>query len=174
MFENIPCVKNHRGFRFFRINAIKGNDGKWRESPCGRIVNFNHFPEFRPMHGGEGDTLIWDAHLNKIYIDKGGQNIYILKLIVHLNMLVLQGTRSIMPFVSDKKRSLATGVLDLKMVMNALMLAIASMENASVTKDFRATCVRYHVNIYMKLDALHFFDYEHFISTTGRWNSQLF
>ena len=35
----------------------------------GRRIFFDHFPEFQPLHGGEGDTLIWDALENRLFID---------------------------------------------------------------------------------------------------------
>ena len=55
--------------RFFRVNAIKDNRGVWREHPSGQRVEFHHYPEFDPLHGSAGDTLIWDAFLNRLYID---------------------------------------------------------------------------------------------------------
>ena len=32
-------------------------------------MSFAHFPEFRPHHGGPGDTLVWDALQNDLYIE---------------------------------------------------------------------------------------------------------
>ena len=54
--------------RFFRINAIKDDMGIWREHPSGKRVSFSHYPEFNPLHGGEGDTLVWDAFLNRLFV----------------------------------------------------------------------------------------------------------
>ena len=54
--------------RFFRVNAIKDNQGVWREYPSGNRVLFHHFPEFDQKHGGHGDTLVWDAFLNRLFI----------------------------------------------------------------------------------------------------------
>ena len=54
--------------RFFRVNAIKDDMGVWREHPSGKRVSFSHYPEFNPLHGGEGDTLVWDAFLNRIFV----------------------------------------------------------------------------------------------------------
>ena len=34
----------------------------------GNRVLFHHFPEFKPHHGGFGDTLVWDAFLNRLFI----------------------------------------------------------------------------------------------------------
>ena len=55
--------------RFFRVNAMKDDHGEWREYPSGRRVSFSHFPEFHELHGSAGDTLIWDALENRLYID---------------------------------------------------------------------------------------------------------
>jgi len=54
--------------RNFRVNAIKDNRGVWREYPTGNRVLFHHFPEFKTHHGGFGDTLVWDAFLNRLFI----------------------------------------------------------------------------------------------------------
>lgn len=54
--------------RFFRVNAIKDNQGVWREYPSGNRVLFHHFPDFDQKHGGHGDTLVWDAFLNRLFI----------------------------------------------------------------------------------------------------------
>ena len=54
--------------RFFRVNAIKDDMGVWREHPSGKRVSFSHYPEFNPLHGGEGDTLVWDAFLNRLFV----------------------------------------------------------------------------------------------------------
>ena len=50
---------------------MKDEQGLWREYPSGRRISFHHFPEFRELHGGEGDTLIFDALENRLYIDDG-------------------------------------------------------------------------------------------------------
>merc|ERR1712156_507109 len=66
-----PAMKNSDHFckRYYRVNGMKDEQGLWREYPSGRRISFHHFPEFRPLHGGEGDTLIFDALENRLYID---------------------------------------------------------------------------------------------------------
>jgi hypothetical protein len=54
---------------YFRVNAIKDHHGVWREYPSGSPILFHHYPDFKPNHGRSGDTLIWDAHQNRLYID---------------------------------------------------------------------------------------------------------
>ena len=34
----------------------------------GKRVQFHHYPEFKPLHGAFGDTLIWDAFENRLFI----------------------------------------------------------------------------------------------------------
>lgn len=76
----LRCMRNRYGqamssneddfcHRYFRVNGIKSEDGYWREYPSGRRVSFTHFPEFHELHGGVGDTLVWDALENRLYID---------------------------------------------------------------------------------------------------------
>ena len=43
----------------FRLNAIKDENGIWREFPTGNKVDFHHFPDFDPSYGKPGDTLTW-------------------------------------------------------------------------------------------------------------------
>ena len=54
--------------RFFRVNGIKDSNGAWREYPSGKRIDFSHFPDFNPLHGGSEDTLVWDAFLNRLFI----------------------------------------------------------------------------------------------------------
>ena len=54
--------------RFFRVNAIKDNKGVWREFNSNHRILFHQFPEFDPNHGSSGDTLVWDAFLNRLFI----------------------------------------------------------------------------------------------------------
>ena len=54
--------------RFFRVNAVKDNEGVWREYNSNRRILFHQFPEFDPNHGSSGDTLVWDAFLNRLFI----------------------------------------------------------------------------------------------------------
>jgi hypothetical protein len=56
--------KSPRYFLYFT-----DTNGVWREYPSGSPVPFHHFPDFRAEHGDAGDTLIWDAHLNRLFID---------------------------------------------------------------------------------------------------------
>lgn len=48
---------------------MKDEYGVWREYPSGDRISFSHFPEFNELKGDEGDTLIWDALQNRLYID---------------------------------------------------------------------------------------------------------
>jgi len=72
----LRCLRNRFSYtnnddicgRFFRVNAIKDNQGVWREYPSGNRVLFHHFPDFDQKHGGHGDTLVWDAFLNRLFI----------------------------------------------------------------------------------------------------------
>ena len=57
--------------RYYRVNGMKDDNGVWRQYPSGVRVAFHHFPEFDPLHGGKGDTLIFDALQNRLYIDDG-------------------------------------------------------------------------------------------------------
>ena len=55
--------------RYYRINAIKDEFNVWREYGGKKIMSFAHFPEFKHDHGGPGDTLVWDALQNDLYIE---------------------------------------------------------------------------------------------------------
>ncbi len=90
---NMTCHYDKRPWfchRYFRVNGIKDKWGVWRDMPSGRPSILTHFPEFNQDHGHPGkfirqrfspmqnahwyhffagDTLIWDAHLNRLYID---------------------------------------------------------------------------------------------------------
>ena len=74
--EKLRCLRNRFSDfsvddicgRNFRVNAIKDNHGVWRQHVTGKQVEFHHFPEFNTLQGGAGDTLIWDAFLNRLFI----------------------------------------------------------------------------------------------------------
>ncbi len=88
---NMTCQFDKRPWfchRYFRVNGMKDEWGVWRDMPSGRPTILTHFPEFNQDHGHKGnpildfywfrtdsqlaiagDTLIWDAHLNRLYID---------------------------------------------------------------------------------------------------------
>ena len=74
--EKLRCLRNRFSHsnsddicgRFFRVNAIKDVNGIWRQHSSGQKIEFHHFPEFNSLHGGPGDTLIWDAFLNRLLI----------------------------------------------------------------------------------------------------------
>lgn len=67
-FERIYKTRRHifKDVTHFRVNAIKSQDGTWREFPSGLPVDFHHFPRFDPQSGEPGDTLSWypTNHLN--------------------------------------------------------------------------------------------------------------
>jgi len=71
-------IEKHFSKRYYRINAIKDEFNVWREYGGQRIMSFAHFPEFRPHHGGPGDTLIWDALQNDLYIENRRDDQYAL------------------------------------------------------------------------------------------------
>lgn len=54
--------------RYFRVNAIKNHKGEWKEFGSGNWVPLHHFPDFDPSHGKSGDTLVWDALVNRLII----------------------------------------------------------------------------------------------------------
>ncbi len=54
--------------RWFRVNAIKARDGRWRQYPCGTEVVFHHYPEFDQERGDIGDTIVWDSHTDRLII----------------------------------------------------------------------------------------------------------
>ena len=60
---------DHFCHRYYRVNGIKDEDGFWREYPSGLRISFHHFPNFHELHGGHGDTLIWDALEDRLFID---------------------------------------------------------------------------------------------------------
>ena len=58
-FERIYQHRRHmfKNIQNYRVNAIKAQDGVWREYPTGKEVDFHHFPHFDPQDGKPGDTL---------------------------------------------------------------------------------------------------------------------
>jgi carbonic anhydrase len=84
----LRCLRNRFGSamnnddhfcnRYYRVNGMKDEQGLWREYPSGRRVSFSHFPEFHEIHGSEGDTLIFDALQNRLYIDDGNDKYHAL------------------------------------------------------------------------------------------------
>ena len=54
--------------RWFRVNAIKAHDGRWRQYPHGTEVSFHHYPEFDYRRGDVGDTIVWDSHRDRLII----------------------------------------------------------------------------------------------------------
>ena len=50
------------------MNAIKSENGEWKEMGSGASINFHHFPAFNPSYGKPGNTLLWDAFENRLII----------------------------------------------------------------------------------------------------------
>jgi len=65
----------HETYGPFRVNGMKDRDNVWREHPSGLEINFHHFPDFNPLWGDHGDTLIWDPVKDELRIAKRGKTL---------------------------------------------------------------------------------------------------
>jgi len=147
----LRCLRNSFGYglvakrnehnicgRFFRVNAIKNTRGEWREYGSGNWVPLHHFPDFDPTNGHDGDTLIWDAFVNRIFVADDKE--------MYMSMCFKEFEKSTVITFDlniNENSSLknAITVLDTMWVMNVLILETAGIAHANVILAFQATNV---------------------------------